>query len=392
MLPLAITHSTILTSIGAGKAKTLENLRARKTGLQPCDFDMVELSTYLGAVCEIDDAAITGDLAQFDCRNNRLASKALALDGFDEAVAKAREKYGAHRIGVFLGTSTAGILTTEIAYRMRGDDGGLPGDFPYAGTHSTFSVASFVSAAMGLAGPSAVISAACASTSKAFGNAARMIALGLCDAAIVGGADSLCLTTLYGFNSLMLVSPQPCRPFGANRDGISIGEGAGFVLLEKAGDDDNIHFIGIGESSDAHHMSSPHPEGRGARLAMENALESASLAPGDIDYVNLHGTATQVGDAAEDRAISDLFGSATPCSSIKGFTGHTLGASGVVEAIISMLALEHGFMPGTAGTDTFDPQMKSALLRTGVHAPLARVMSNSFGFGGSNCSVIFGRA
>ncbi len=390
MEPIALTHSTILTCIGAGREETMAALRDERSGLEPCNFDTVDLPTYVGEVPDLEEP-VAGELAAFDCRNNRLAAKALRLDGFADAVAQARERYGAHRIGVFLGTSTSGILETEIAYRTR-DAGALAPGFPYAETHNTFSVADFVRRYLKLDGPAEVISAACASTSKAFGNAARMIAAGLCDAAIVGGADSLCLTTLYGFNSLLLTSPQPCRPFDPQRDGISIGEGAGFVLLEKPRDRDDVLFMGIGESSDAHHMSTPHPEGLGARLAMERALHSAGLQADDIDYVNLHGTATRVGDAAEDRAILDIFGGRTPCSSIKGFTGHTLGASGIVEAIISALCLREGFMPGTVGAQSFDPELKASLLQHGEQANLAHVMSNSFGFGGSNCSLILGRA
>jgi 3-oxoacyl-[acyl-carrier-protein] synthase-1 len=240
-----------------------------------------------------------------------------------------------------------------------------------------------------------VVSAACATTAKAFGNAARMMAAGLCDAAIVGGADTLCATTLYGFRSLGLIAPGPCRPFDVDRDGISIGEAAGFALVEKPNGhtrSDDVLLLGLGESSDAYHMSTPDPEGTGARLAMERALASASLAIDDIDYINLHGTATLVGDAAEDRAISSLFGTTTPCSSTKSYTGHTLGAAGIVETIISALALRHGLMPGSPHTRRLDPAMCSGYLLEGSRARLDRVMSNSFGFGGSNCSLILGRA
>ncbi len=393
MPSFALRQSCIVTGLGAGEAATLDSLRAGRSALKPCRFETVEIDTYLGEVAGLEDFRIEGDLSDYDCRNNRLAALALRQDGFADAVEQAREKYGAERIGVFLGTSTSGILETEIAYRSRrGDARGLPSQFRYAQTHNTFSVADFVRRLLRLEGPAMVISAACASTSKAFGNAARMIAGGLCDAAIVGGADSLCLTTMYGFHSLLLTSPKPCRPFDEGRDGISIGEGAGFVLIERAGGDDEVRLLGVGESSDAHHMSSPHPEGLGARMAMDRALASAGLAAGDIDYVNLHGTATRVGDAAEDLAVSGLFGTGTPCSSIKGYTGHTLGASGIIEAIVSALCLRAGYMPGTAGTLSLDPGMKSALLVEGNDATLKRVMSNSFGFGGSNCSVVLGRA
>jgi 3-oxoacyl-[acyl-carrier-protein] synthase-1 len=307
-----------------------------------------------------------------------------------------REKYGAERIGVFVGTSTSGLLQTETAYRnIDPVSGKLPADFDYARTHNTYSLADFVRSLLRLKGPAFVVSTACAATSKVFANAARMIAAGVCDAAIVGGADTLCATTLFGFHSLGVMAEEPCRPFDAARTGISIGEAAGFVLLEKPGDRhdaDTVLLLGVGESSDAYHMSSPHPDGLGARLAMQQALAAAGLAPEAIDYINLHGTATLVGDASEDRAVFALFGDGTACSSTKGFTGHTLGASGVVEAIFSALALQHGFLPGSPHTNSVDPEFRSRYLREGRNQKCRRVMSNSFGFGGVNCSLVLGRA
>jgi 3-oxoacyl-[acyl-carrier-protein] synthase-1 len=239
-----------------------------------------------------------------------------------------------------------------------------------------------------------VISCACASSAKAFGNASRMIAAGLCDAAIVGGADSLCLTTLYGFHALGLNASGPCRPFDIARDGISIGEAAGFVLLERppAHDDINsVHLLGIGESNDAHHMSSPHPEGAGARLAMERALNNAGLKPSNIDYINLHGTATRVGDTAEDLAVFGVFGDAPARGSTKGHTGHTLGAAGIVEAVISALAIQNNLLPGSPHTENIDPAFRGRYQLASERARVDRVLSNSFGFGGSNCSLILGR-
>ncbi len=247
---------------------------------------------------------------------------------------------------------------------------------------------------LGLGGPGFVVSSACSSTAKAFGNAARMIAAGICDAAVVGGADSLCLMTLYGFHSLGLTSPGPCRPFDADRDGISIGEGAGFALIEKAdrARSGAILLLGVGESSDAYHMSTPHPEGLGARLAMQQALECAGLQPADIDYINLHGTATKTNDASEDKAVFEIFGPETPCSSTKGATGHLLGAAGITEAIVSILAIQSGLMPGSANTRSVDPAMKSNYLLENRQANVTRVLTNSFGFGGSNCSLVLGVA
>ena len=357
-----------------------------------CDFETIAIPTYIGAVDGIDGDPLTGALAPYDCRNNRLAFRALNQDGFAAAVSAARRRYGGDRIGVFAGTSTSGILEAEVAFRGRDPETGLlPAGFRYRQTQNTYSIADFVQHALDLDGPALVVSSACASTAMAFGVAARMIQLGLCDAAVVGGADSLCLTTLYGFHALQLTAPEPCRPFDGARAGISIGEASGFTLLERMDRaDGDVRLLGFGESSDAYHMSSPHPEGVGAKRAMAMALASAALASGDIDYINLHGTATRAGDAAEDHAVSTLFGTLTPCSSTKGLTGHTLGASGIVEAIISALALRHGFIPASPTTRQLDSKIRSHYLVDGATQPIRTVMSNSFGFGGSNCSLVLG--
>jgi 3-oxoacyl-[acyl-carrier-protein] synthase I len=396
MQPLVLSHFALVTSLGAGQQATLEALQAGRSGLTPNTFESAPLPAYVGQIRELDDSPLTGEAAGFDCRNNRLAALALNQDGFRDAIAAARDRYGADRIGVFLGTSTSGMLATETAFRHRDPaTGALPPRFDYARTHNTYSVGRFVREDLHLAGPAAVVSSACATTGKAFVAASRMIAAGLCDAAVVGGADTLCATTLYGFQSLSVMSDEPCRPFDVDRRGISIGEAAGFALLEKPvalDDDDAVLLLGTGESSDAYHMSSPHPEGLGARLAMERALTAAGLKPEDIDYVNLHGTATLVGDAAEDRAVSDLLGTATPCSSTKGSTGHTLGASGIIEAIFSVLSMRAGFMPGSPNTRAVDPEFRSHYLVESRRGRVDRVMSNSFGFGGANCSLLLGRA
>jgi 3-oxoacyl-[acyl-carrier-protein] synthase-1 len=394
MSPLVLSHMCVATSLGLGQPALLEALRSGRSGLRPCVFEGNSLPTHVGAVDALDDPQLADEYAAFDCRNNRMAELALRQDGFEAAVAAARLRHGGHRIGLFLGTSTSGILEAEHAYQAREDGAGpLPAAFHYAASHNTYALAAFLQQRLGVSGPSLVVSCACASTAKVFGNAARMMAAGLCDAAIVGGADTLCLTTLHGFTSLALTAAGPCRPADGGRDGISIGEAGGFVLLENAepqpGD---VCLLGLGESLDAYHMSAPHPQGVGAKLAIERALDAAGLAPGDIDYVNLHGTATPAGDAAEDQAMFALFGDSVPCSSTKGHTGHTLGASGIVEAIISALALRHQFVPGTAHTRSVDPAFRARYQLASEEMRLDRVMSNSFGFGGTNCSLILGRA
>src|SRR5437764_9957282 len=294
MNPLALTSFTATSCIGRGVAATLATLHERRTGLAPCAFETVTLDTWVGEVAGVDEAPLPATLREFECRNNRLAHLGLAQDGLAEAVQRAAARYGRERVGVFLGTSTSGILETELAYRERDPlSGALPAHFRYRGAHNTFSLAAFAQQALQLSGPAVVISCACSSSAKVFASARRAIEAGLIDAALVGGVDSLCLTTLYGFHSLQLSSASPCRPFDVARDGISIGEAAAFALLvpHRGTDrDEDVLLLGVGESSDAHHMSAPHPEGHGARSAMQNALRAAGLEAEAIDYINLHGT------------------------------------------------------------------------------------------------------
>jgi 3-oxoacyl-[acyl-carrier-protein] synthase-1 len=393
--PIRLAAYTATTCLGRGNAALADGLRNGRSGLAPCAFETVRLDTWIGEVAAVDAEKLPESLAAFDCRNNRLTLLGLETDGFGERVRAAIARYGNDRVGVFLGTSTAGILQTELAYRRRDPaTGALPADFDYRRTHNSFSLAEFTRAYFGLSGMAMAISTACSSSAKVFAAAARQLALGSIDAAIVGGVDSLCLTTLYGFASLELTSAQPCRPYDATRDGISIGEGAAFALLERvdAACPGDVLLLGTGESSDAHHMSAPHPEGLGARLAMEGALRSAGLAPADVGYINLHGTATPANDAAEGRAVAALFGEHVPCSSTKGATGHTLGAAGAVEAVTCALALQGGFLPGSPGTLARDPAIPVDYVIAARPAVPRVALSNSFGFGGSNCSLVFGVA
>ena len=392
MKPVAISAYTLSTAVGLGRDATLHALRASRSGLAPVQFLDLPLPTWVGEVAGVDDTKLPAALQDFDCRNNRLAWLGLQQDGFLDAVAAAKARWGAHRVGVFLGTSTSGLLQTELAYRRREHNGALPADFLYGPTQNTYSVASFANQALGLQGPSWVVSTACSSSAKVFGNAARLMQLGLIDAAVVGGVDSLCLTTLYGFNSLELLSDEICRPWDAQRKGLSIGEAAAFALLERECEAPQAWLRGVGESNDGYHMSTPHPEGAGAIAAMRAALAAAGLTPADIDYINLHGTATPTNDASEDNAVRQVFGTGTPASSTKGATGHTLGAAGGVEAAISILALQHGLMPAGLNVQQRDPALQLHYLLENREAPLRHVLSNSFGFGGSNASLVIGSA
>lgn len=387
MSPLSITHYTLSSCLGLGRQANWDALREERSGLKPCDFNQAQgLAAWIGEVAGLQQP-LPAALRAYDCRNNRLAWLALQQDNFLVAAQQAIARYGAERVGVFLGTSTSGIQQTELAYAESTEV--LPDWYHYATTHNAFSAADFVQHLLGSKGPAMVISTACSSSAKVFASAYRAIANNLCDAVVVGGVDSLCLTTLYGFNALQLVSPNKCQPFDLQRQGISIGEAGGFALLEK-NTEAEFSLLGYGESGDAYHMSSPHPEGEGALLAMQIALAKAGLKPADIDYINLHGTGTQANDSAESKAVGALFGSATWASSTKGWTGHTLGAAGIVEASIGLLSISHSYIPKNLHLETRDPDMKIALVDTAVQQPVKRILSNSFGFGGSNCSLILG--
>lgn len=396
MTPLTLSAYTLVTANGRGVGAVCQALRERRSGLKPCDFEDAVLKTSIGRVDGLKDFALENGLERFDCRNNRLAWLGLQQDGFMVSVAEAKQRYGADRIAVVMGTSTSGILDTEHAYANRNaQTGALPSWYTsrYRYTHNMFSLGHFVRACLGLRGPALVISTACSSSAKVFGTAARYLRAGLCDAAIVGGVDSLCLTTLYGFSALQLLSAQPCRPCDEDRDGLSLGEAAGYALLEssaRVGRKGAIALLGYGESTDGYHMSHPHPEGAGAIRAIRQSLDRAALRPSDIDYINLHGTATRANDAVEDKAVHEIFGTATAVSSTKGWTGHTLGAAGITEALITAMSLKHGFIPGTLNCERVDPVLQSRVLCQNENRPIRRALSNIFGFGGNNCSLILG--
>lgn len=397
MKPVAITAYSASSCVGPGLGALREALKAERSGLAPCNFMGLNLPTWIGVVPQLESMAMPDALAAYDCRNNRLARLGLEQDGLIVQVQRAMARYGSERVGLFLGSSTSGLLSTELAYRRRDPvSRALPADLQYAQTHNMYSLASFVRDFLQMTGPSSVVSVACASSAKVFATAARALDVGLIDAALVGGVDSLCLTTLYGFGSLELLSPAVCRPYDAARSGISIAEAAGFALLERepsgGTSQQTMWLLGYGESSDAYHMSSPQPQGQGAQRAMRAALVAAGLAPADIDYINLHGTATPSNDAAEDAAVHAVFEGRVPVSSTKGAHGHTLGAAGILEAMVSLLALQEGLIPAGLNVDTVDPALQSPYVTHNRSAALRHVMSNSFGFGGANCSLVFGGA
>ncbi len=390
--PLAVTAHTATSAAGRGAAAFARSLRDRRSGLRPNDFSSAPLPCWIGRVDGLEHDPVPDAFAAIDCRNNRLAWQGLTADGFLDTARAAVQRYGADRVAIVLGTSTASIGATEEAYRQLGDDGGFAPPYRNFLLHSPHSLVAFVQGVLGTTGPACTVATACSSSAKVFAQAERLIRHGWADAAVVGGVDTLCDSVLFGFNALQLVSDEPCRPFDVARRGISIGEAAGFALLERADADRTApQLLGWGESSDAHHMSSPHPQGLGARLAIAAALQRAGLEPAAVDYVNLHGTATPANDAVEAVVVAELFPEGTRASSTKGWTGHTLGAAGIVEAVACLIALEQGFMPGTLNCSEPDPLCGPQLAQDNLDRAPQVALSSSFGFGGNNAVLVFGR-
>jgi 3-oxoacyl-[acyl-carrier-protein] synthase I len=390
MLPLAITAFTTTTALGPGLEAQSRGLAASRSGLRRNDFSHAPLDTWIGRVDGLEDAHLPADMANWDCRNNRLAWLAMNQDGFADAARDAIRRHGSSRVAVVMGTSTASIGSTEQAYRTLTEGGLFPPALQRRDVHQPNSLTGFVQAVLGLEGPALTIATACSSSAKVFAAAERLIRLGVVDAAVVGGVDTLCESVLFGFNSLELVSNEPCRPFDVARGGISIGEAGGFALLQRADiAPDAPKLAGYGESSDAHHMSTPHPEGLGAELALRDALARAGLDATEVDYINLHGTASQKNDEVEAALVARSFRPETRASSTKGFTGHTLGAAGIVEAAYALLAIRDGFIPGNLNASQPDPACGPQMAWHNERQPVRVALSNSFGFGGNNACLAF---
>lgn len=389
MEPLSISRYTVTSCLGIGVPAHERALGAGRSGLAPNDFPGCDIPTWIGRVSDQDLLPLPEAFSAFDSRNNRLAWTGLQADGFASEVIASIGHLDQSRVGVIVGTSTSSIGETEAAYACLDEHGEFPERFAKPRVHNPHSPGDFVAHALGIQGPAMTISTACSSSAKVFAAAARWLHLDLVDAVLVGGVDSLCLSVLYGFHSLQLVSPSPCRPFDVERSGINIGEAAGFALLTRADQQGGVpQLLGFGESSDAHHMSSPHPQGLGALLAARSALELAGIDATQVDYVNLHGTGTRHNDTIEGRAMRELFPDGVPASSTKGWTGHTLGAAGIVEAVICLIAMRTGLLPGTINTANLDPACEFRVITENTVAGVRIAMSNSYGFGGNNCSLV----
>jgi 3-oxoacyl-[acyl-carrier-protein] synthase-1 len=390
---IVVTSYTATSALGHGIRPMRQAIEEERSGLRRNDLANCDLDTWIGRVEGVESVKLPERLAHLESRNNQLTLLGLQQDGFLSEIRSLVARVGVDRIGVIMATSTSSIGRTEEGYRKLGDDGLLPEAYRQPWVHNLHSPGLTVAEFTGLAGPSMTISTACSSSAKIFASAARWIKHGLVDAVLVGGVDSLCLSVMYGFNSLELLSANPCRPFDTGRDGISIGEAACFALLarEELAPDAEIALLGYGESTDAYHMSHPHPEGKGAVLAMQQALKRAGLKASSIDYINLHGTASKANDLVETNAMAQLFPVQALASSTKGWTGHTLGSAGILEAIITLEAMKSGLVPGTLNCGSPDPEFDFPILTGNTRRPVRTGMTNSFGFGGNNASLIFGR-
>jgi len=390
---LAISSYTATSAAGIGLSAMANSIASRSSGLRPNDLPECDLLTWIGRVPSVEDTCLPHHLEHLQSRNNQLAWLGLQQDGFLDTLNQLIERLGADRIGVVMGTSTSSIGRTEEAYARLEQSALMPEAYRQPEVHNLHSPGLFVAQATGLKGPSMTISTACSSSAKVFASAARWIQHGLVDAVLLGGVDSLCLSILYGFNSLELISPDPCRPFDVRRNGISIGEAAGFAVITRAdlAPESKFELLGYGESSDAYHMSHPHPEGKGAVLAIDRALKRAQLSAQAIDYINLHGTASRANDLVETYALAQCFTDRTLASSTKGWMGHTLGAAGILEAIITLQAMANDLVPGTLNCDVPDPEFRFPILQSNVVQSIQYAMTNSFGFGGNNATLVFGR-
>lgn len=348
---------------------------------------------FAGSVLTPLELAPPAALARYDCRNNRLLLAALAQ--IAPAIDAACERYGADRIGVVLGTSTSGVEAAEAAFVYRAQAGELPDNFNYR-QMEIGTAAPFAAAVLGVQGPAFTISTACTSSAKAFASAHRLLQLQLCDAVVVGGVDSLCELTVQGFASLESTSGVRTNPMSVNRSGINVGEGAAVFLMSR--DEAAVRLAGLGESSDAHHISSPDPQGAGGELALREALADAGIAPSALGYVNLHATATRKNDEMEAKLMARVFPDGVATSGTKPLTGHQLGAAGATELGFAWLTLARDDVPlprhlwdGEAdpALPALDLVESERFLRRGTGAQY--VMSNSFAFGGSNVSLILAR-
>lgn len=382
---LPITGYSLCNCLGLTSQAVIESLAESRSGLGPPPFQL-PFDTVCGAVQD-RLPPLPSEVSNYDTAQARIALHTLRelQAPLDAAIAR----WGPDRLAIVMATTTGGIATSEAAYDTYKHNGGLPASYDFELQHVFSAFAEMLRSIAGTTGPTYVVSTACSSSAKVLASARRLIAADVADAVLVGGVDSLALTTLCGFAGLGVLSPTPCRPFSRERQGMNIGEGGAMLLVEREGDGRAL-LLAVGESMDAHHMSSPHPEGLGAQKAMNAALAEAGLDASDVDFINAHGTGTRLNDAAEASAIAALFGDSVPVASTKGFTGHLLGAAGATEVIFAIIALADGWIPANLGAEPPDPELRIRVNAQRTEQRSRVVMSNSFGFGGSNAAILLG--
>lgn len=411
---VSITAHSLVCATGVGQAALAEAVRAQRSGLRPNDFGVTPLACWIGrvdglaALDEPQTEPLPARLQEWDCRATRLAWLALQADNFGHAVARTVAQHGALRVGLVLGTSASTIGASEDAYRALDAAGRFPLPLRSERLNTPHALAAFVHEALQLQGPCVTVSTACSSSAKAFAQAERWLRLGWADAVVVGGVDALCNSVLFGFNALGLISPDPCQPFSAARSGISVGEAAGFALLQRG--PGAVQLLGYGEANDAHHMSSPHPQGLGAEQALDDALARAGLVAEQIDFLSLHGTASALNDSVEAALVARRYAVHVHASASKGLSGHSMGAAGLLGASTCFLALQTGLCSGSvfaasgpcpnaqqpeatadpAFGSRFAQQWRARPVQTASSAQVQHAASHSFGFGGNNCVLIFG--
>lgn len=379
---VAITAYSLANSLGTETHEVLEHVFAGEHRFGAPEAFRLPFPTLVGQMLDLPPPRELD--ARYDSRLVRIAM--LGARQIHADVARAAERYGGARVAFVLGSSTGGMAETERAYpQLR--EGTIPPGYDHDWQHPLAASADALAEYFGLRGPRLVVSTACSSSGKALATARRLLRANLADAALVGGVDSLCRLTLFGFHSLGVLSARATRPFCTDRDGITLSEGAAFTLLDRHADAD-VYVAGIGESSDAHHLSSPDPDGVGVRAAITSALADAQLEPSAVGHINAHGTGTLQNDAVEGRALHEVFGPEIAVTSSKSTVGHLLGAGGLTEAVIALASLNRRQIPPTAGDGEIDRTLGLTIARKRLTHPGGAVLSNSFGFGGSNVSVL----
>lgn len=389
-MPCKIDSYATISALGASTEEILSNLNCSEMEFLSNSEELHEERAVMVGMVKAILPELPEYLSRYNCRNNRLTYA--LFQKIEKRFEELKSSVGAHRIGIVIGSSTSGISSLEMALKDVSKGKDLPEWYDYAQSEVS-GTSNFLADLTGVTGPTYSVSTACTSSMKALGSAKALLDSGICDVVLTGGIDSLCKLTVQGFGSLELLSENVANPHSVNRDGINIGEGGGLCILTK--EEGGVQICSIGESSDAYHISAPHPEGEGSRKAISSALEAAKITPKDVDYIQLHGTGTHFNDIAESHAVGAIFGDSVPCSSIKPLVGHTLGASGVLGVLLTAMTTgeaERPFFPGQKWDGVMDPEMSAiSILSENRQVPEKSVIYtvvNNIAFGGNNCAIV----